>query len=91
MVARGWATFRASGHPVLERLGGGQAGHFARVTTLIPQDTLQSGSSYEKLLFCQRRSIRHPDPLCPPPICVTLPFPLWRGLGKGRGRIIVWI
>ena len=45
MVAGGWTTFRASGHPVLERLGGGQAGNFTRVTTLIPQHTLQSGSS----------------------------------------------
>ena len=51
MVAGGWATFRPSGYPVLENLGGDQTGNFTRVTTLIPQHTLQSSSSYEKLVL----------------------------------------
>lgn len=46
-MAGGAATFRTSDYP----LGGGQTVSFTRVTTLIPQHTLKSGSSYEKLLF----------------------------------------
>lgn len=52
MVAGGWATFRPSGHPILERLGGGQTRNFTRVTTLIPQHTLQSAA---KRNFCFAR------------------------------------
>lgn len=84
-MAGGAATFRTSGYP----LGGGQTVSFTRVTTLIPQHTLKSGSSYEKLLFSLKCPPGHPD-LSLLPICVSFyPFLCGGVREHRRGRIAI--
>lgn len=64
--------FQSLWSPCPGKVGRGPDRKLTRVTTLIPQQTLQSASSEKELLLCQRWQLKVPTPLCPPPsLCRT--------------------